>query len=483
MGPYRLARVGALTSLLLLAGCNATGSAAVGTGSATGSTAATSTASSGGAVTVSSASTTSNSGATPSVATISSSSRAGTASVTTTSEAATTGSVMTSTATSVSPATVAGIPTPVLIASNTGAPGGQAATGQNPLGTDAIITVAKKDTPGVVQITNEQVPLGAMGNSSAVPTGVGTGIVIDSQGHILTNDHVVRGAQKLLVTLANGSKEYPATLVGGDSRSDLAVIQVSGANLPPLALGDSSKLQVGQWVIAIGNALALPGGPTVTAGVVGALGRTAEEPPPTSGAPASGQPQGPTPGGPFLFDLIQTDAPINPGNSGGPLVDLNGAVVGINTLGAGSAGPRGIQAQGIGFAIAINTAKKIADQLIASGNVTYAFLGVSAISNTPALAGQYGLPNVPGAAVYTVAPGSPAAQAGIASKDVITMIGGMAITGAGDLQQALTSQKPGAKVSVQWTQASTNTKMSKDLTLTTAPTVATSSTAAGTPTP
>ncbi|MGI8916560.1 MAG: S1C family serine protease, partial [Chloroflexota bacterium] len=179
----------------------------------------------------------------------------------------------------------------------------------------------------------------------------------------------------------------------------------------------------------------------------------------------------------------QTDAPINPGNSGGPLVDLNGAVVGINTLGAGSAGPRGIQAQGIGFAIAINTAKKIADQLIASGNVTYAFLGVSAISNTPALAGQYGLPNVPGAAVYTVAPGSPAAQAGIASKDVITMIGGMAITGAGDLQQALTSQKPGAKVSVQWTQAGTNTKMSKDLTLATAPTVATSSTAAGTPTP
>jgi len=241
--------------------------------------------------------------------------------------------------------------------------------------------------------------------------------------------------------------------------------------LTPLALGDSSKLQVGQWVVAIGNALALPGGPTVTAGVVGALGRTEQEPPPNSspGQPSQGQSQGPTPGGPFLFDLIQTDAPINPGNSGGPLVNLDGQVIGMNTLGAGQAGPRGIQAQGIGFAIAISTAKKIADQLIAQGHVTYAYLGVQIIPNTPALAAQYGLPSVPGAAVYQVAPGSPAEQAGIKSKDVITQIGNTTITSPGDFQLALTTAQPGQKVIVQYVQAGTNQKMSKEVTLTQAP--------------
>jgi serine protease Do len=352
---------------------------------------------------------------------------------------------------------------PSLLASRNGAPAAQTAPGA--LGSDAFITVAKKDTPGVVQITNEQVQLSAMGQSSgqAVPTGVGTGIVMDNQGHILTNDHVVRGAQKLIVTLSNGKKEYPAKLIGGDQRSDLAVVQVTGANIPALTLGDSSKLEVGQWVIAIGNALALPGGPTVTAGVVSALDRTVQEPPIQA---ANGQTSS---AGPYLFDAIQTDAPINPGNSGGPLVTLNGDVVGINTLGAGEAEP-GVQAQGIGFAISINTAKKIADQLIAQGHVTYAFLGVGTIDNTPALAAQYGLPNVPGVAVGSVAPGSPAAQAGIAPKDVITAIGNTQIKSNSDIQLALTEAKPGQQISVTWVQASTNQKVTKTVTLAQAPT-------------
>ena len=354
---------------------------------------------------------------------------------------------------------------PALLASRNGAPAAQSAP--TALGTDAFINVSKKDTPGVVQITNEQVQLGAMGQGSgqAVPTGVGTGIVMDNQGHILTNDHVVRGAQKLIVTLSNGTKEYPATLIGGDQRSDLAVIQVTGANIPALVLGDSSKLQVGQWVIAIGNALALPGGPTVTAGVVSALDRTVQEPAPQS---SSGQPAQSAAGGPFLFDAIQTDAPINPGNSGGPLVDLNGDVVGINTLGAGQAEP-GVQAQGIGFAISINTAKKIADQLISQGHVTYAFLGVRTIDNTPALAAQYGLPTVPGVAVVDVTPGSPAATAGIASKDVIIAIGNTQIKSTSDVQLALTSDKPGDQVSITWVQVGTNQKVTKTVTLTQAP--------------
>ncbi|HEY8744958.1 MAG TPA: trypsin-like peptidase domain-containing protein, partial [Chloroflexota bacterium] len=149
--------------------------------------------------------------------------------------------------------TVAGIPTPLLVPASV-----PLVNGQTTLATDSIINVARKDTPGVVQITNEQVQLGSLAGIQAVPAGVGTGIILDAQGHILTNDHVVRGAQKLVVALASGKQEYPATLVGADPRTDLAVIQVSDVTLSPLALGDSSKLAVGQWVVAIGNALALP---------------------------------------------------------------------------------------------------------------------------------------------------------------------------------------------------------------------------------
>jgi S1-C subfamily serine protease len=311
-----------------------------------------------------------------------------------------------------------------------------------------------------VQITNEQVSLNQFGGGQPVPTGVGTGIVIDNNGDILTNDHVVRGAQKLLVTTANGKQEYPATLVGADPRTDLAVIRVQGAHLTPLPLGNSNNLQVGQWVVAIGNALALPGGPTVTAGVVSALDRTVQE-------PAPGESSGT--GGPYLFDVIQTSAPINPGNSGGPLVDLNGNVVGINTLGAGMAEP-GVQSQGIGFAIAINTAKKIAQELIAKGHVTYAFLGVGTISNTPALAQQYGLPTVPGVAVVEVVPGSPAQQAGIQPKDVITKVGSSAIRSTSDLQKVLTKYQPGQQVTVTWVSDRTGQTITKTVTLATAPT-------------
>ena len=368
---------------------------------------------------------------------------------------------------SASAQTVAGVPTPELVAASAGAPAGQG----SPLAPDSVINVAKKDTPGVVQITNEQVQLGALGNSQTVPTGVGTGIVLDQQGHILTNDHVVRGAQKLLVTLADGSKEYPATLVGADPRTDLAVIQVSSTQLTPLALGDSSKLAVGQWVVAIGNALALPGGPTVTAGVVSALGRTVQEPPIQSGNGQGpvGQTTQATTAGPYLFDVIQTSAPINPGNSGGPLVDLNGKVVGINTLAAGQSEPGGPQAEGIGFAIAINTAKKIADTLMTQGHIDYAYLGVDITTNSPALAQRFGLPNVPGVVVLDLPGGSPSGAAGIQAKDVITAIDGHAITDTSTLSLTLQSYKPGDKITLTWVQASNGQTVSKPVTLGQAP--------------
>lgn len=360
--------------------------------------------------------------------------------------------------------TVAGVPTPELVAAGVGAPAGQGA----PLAPDSVINVAKKDTPGVVQITNEQVQLGALGNSQTVPTGVGTGIVLDNQGHVLTNDHVVRGAQKLVVTLADGAKEYPAKLVGADPRTDLAVIQVSGAQLTPLALGDSGKLAVGQWVVAIGNALALPGGPTVTAGVVSALGRTVQEPPIQSGSAQGSTAQAGT-AGPYLFDVIQTSAPINPGNSGGPLVNLDGQVVGINTLEAGQSEPGGPQAEGIGFAIAINTAKKIADTLMTQGHINYAYLGVDITDNSPALAQRYGVPNVPGVVVLQLPSGSPAGAAGIQPKDVITAIDGHAITDTSTLALTLQSYKPGDKITLTWVQAPNGQKVSKSVTLGQAP--------------
>jgi S1-C subfamily serine protease len=320
-------------------------------------------------------------------------------------------------------------------AAGTPAPAAAPASLTAPLTQETIARVAAGAKPGVVQITNEQQSLRAS-SGALVPAGVGTGFVIDAQGDILTNDHVVDQAQKLQVQTTDG-KTYPATLVGRDPRTDLAVVRVQGAQLPVVPLGDSSKLVVGQWVVAIGNALALDGGPTVTAGVVSALGRTVQE-------PGSGNSNT---GGPFLFDVIQTDAAINPGNSGGPLFDLNGNVVGINTLGAGQAEP-GVQAQGISFAIAIDTARQIADQLIATGKVDHAFMGVGTVPNSPALARRFGLPDKPGMAVTDVQPGGPAAQAGIQPKDVITGFDGQALQQESDLARDLAARKPGDTATV-----------------------------------
>jgi S1-C subfamily serine protease len=299
---------------------------------------------------------------------------------------------------------------------------------------DAIRQVAEKVKPAVVQVTNEQAnPFTQSGSSSQeVPVGVGSGIIYDNQGHILTNAHVVDGAQSLLVSLPDG-RSFQAKLIGSDTRTDLAVIQISGSNLPVAQLGDSSQLQVGDWVVAIGNALALPGGPTVTAGVVSALGRTIQEPSNSQGSAA----------GPFLFDLIQTDAPINPGNSGGPLVNLNGQVVGINTLAAGTAGASGVQAEGIGFAISISTAKPIADQLVATGKVIHPYMGIGYVPLNPAIAAQIGTNVTQGAVIMQVAPGSPAADAGLQTQDVITEINGTPLTGESTLAQIVQSHKPG----------------------------------------
>jgi serine protease Do len=222
---------------------------------------------------------------------------------------------------------------------------------------------------------------------------------------------------------------------------------VHGDNLPVAQLGDSGQLQVGDWVVAIGNALALPGGPTVTQGVVSALGRTVQEP----GAQPGGGPASPgsqsQSAGPFLFDVIQTDAPINPGNSGGPLVNLQGQVVGINTLVAGLAEP-GVQAQGIGFAISIATARPIADQLVQAGQIVHPFIGIQYVPLNPALAARLGVQAQDGMVVGQVVPGSPAAAAGVRQQDIITAIDAQPLQGESALAEAINGHKPGDTITL-----------------------------------
>jgi serine protease Do len=299
----------------------------------------------------------------------------------------------------------------------------------------AITTVANTVRPAVVQITNMQAQVGPFNQGAVVPAGVGSGVIYDTSGHILTNDHVVAGAQQLQVSLPD-KRSFPAQMVGEDPMTDLAVVQISGSNLPIAQLGVSSEMQVGAWVVAIGNALALPGGPTVTQGVVSATGRTVQEPGQT-----------PNTSGPFLFDAIQTDAPINPGNSGGALVNLNGQVIGINTLVATQSEP-GVAAQGIGFAIAIDTAKPIADQLVTTGHAVHPYLGIAYGPLTPSLAVRLGVNTDNGVLVGQVVPGSPAASAGIQPGDVITAVDGQTLDSESALAQALNQHKPGDSITL-----------------------------------
>ncbi len=299
----------------------------------------------------------------------------------------------------------------------------------------AIRDVAQKVKPAVVQITNEQTQVDFFTKHPfTVPAGVGSGVIYDSQGHILTNDHVVEGAQTLLVSLPDG-RSFKAKVVGADPLTDLAVLQISGSNLPIAEIGDSRQLQVGDWVVAIGNALALPGGPTVSAGVVSALGRTVQEPGDSTST------------GPYLFDVIQTDAPINPGNSGGPLVNLAGQVIGLNTMVAGQAEP-GVQAQGIGFAISMAAAKPVADQLVATGKVVHASLGIQYVPLSPSIAFQLGIQQTEGIIVADVVAASPADDAGIRPRDVITAVDSVSLKSDADFAQFMSQHKPGDAITL-----------------------------------
>jgi serine protease Do len=250
--------------------------------------------------------------------------------------------------------------------------------------------------------------------------GLGSGFVMDRNGYILTNNHVVEDADQIRVKLANG-KEYDGKVVGRDPKTDLALVKINGASdLHPLQMGNSDDLKVGSWVMAVGSPFGLE--QTVTAGIVSAKGRVIGS-------------------GPY-DDFIQTDASINPGNSGGPLINMKGEVVGINTAIIASG-------QGIGFAIPINMAKEIAPQLQEKGHVTRGWLGVSIQEVTPELAKSFGLKEKKGALVSQVFSGSPAEKAGIEQGDVIVEFDGKAIADSKDLPRIVASTPVGKTVTIK----------------------------------
>ncbi|MBV9043335.1 MAG: trypsin-like peptidase domain-containing protein [Acidimicrobiia bacterium] len=271
--------------------------------------------------------------------------------------------------------------------------------------------------------------------------GAGTGIVLTPDGELLTNAHVVNGATSIKVTVGNDTQSHDASLIGINRNADLALVKINGvSNLPTAQLGSSSDLKVGDSVIAIGNALNLQGGMTVTEGIVSALNRSID-----AGEPGNGSES--------LSGLIQTDAAINPGNAGGPLVNAAGQVVGINTATSGDA-------QNIGFAIAIDKAKPVIDQLRKGGSSTSgsstdqtgrAFLGVSVTD------GQTG------ALVEQVDPSTPAGKAGIQQGDEIISLGGQQVQSAADLTTVMQSHKPGDKVTVTFLRG--QSQQSADVTL------------------
>ena len=286
------------------------------------------------------------------------------------------------------------------------------------------VEVVKLLKPSVVHIANDQVVTGMF--SQPMPrSGVGSGVVLDDKGRILTNNHVIQGAQSVTATLSDG-RSYPASVVGTDGKTDLAVIQIEAVKLDPARLGDSKTLEVGEDVIAVGHALGLKGGPTVSKGVVSALGRTIEIDNQRS-----------------MVDLIQTDASINPGNSGGPLANSKGEVIGINTaIIQGS--------NGIGFAINIDDAKIIVKQLIQNGIVNRGFIGISPFNVTDSIREQLDLPVAEGVIIARVIEGFAAESAGLQVEDVIVRLGGIEINNAGDLSKFLISHLPGETITVEF---------------------------------
>ncbi len=277
------------------------------------------------------------------------------------------------------------------------------------------IAVYRKNIASVVNITSRVMTFDFF--YGLVPQeGQGSGFVIDKEGHILTNYHVIAEARQVEVTLHN-HKKYKATIVGTDKSHDLAIVQIKAPDLQPMTLGDSTNLQVGQKVYAIGNPFALAG--TLTQGIVSSIRQVRE------------------PDGLEIEEAIQTDAAINPGNSGGPLLNRHGEVIGINTMIASSVG----QSAGIGFAIPINTAKAVINDLVTLGRVRRPALGVHTIPIDPETADELGLATDYGLLIIQSVPGGAADRAGLRGGSERAYLGNIPITIGGDLIVAINGER------------------------------------------
>lgn len=297
----------------------------------------------------------------------------------------------------------------------------------------AISTVADKVSPSVVSIVTNVVTQSIFGSSEG--QAAGTGIIVSRDGYILTNKHVIEGANKVEIFLSDGTSYEDVRIVGADPLNDVAYLKINGvSNLTPATLGDSSTIRVGQEVVAIGNSLGQYQN-TVTSGVISGKGR------PVSAGNETGSSTE------TLTDLIQTDAAINPGNSGGPLLNLSGQVIGINTAVAANA-------QGIGFAIPINSAKGTLKSVLAGKTVQRAYLGVRYVALSAETAKQYSLSVRQGAYVISndsspaVEAGGPAAKAGVQEKDIITKVNGIDVGPRGSVLSLIGEYAPGDTVTL-----------------------------------
>jgi S1-C subfamily serine protease len=286
---------------------------------------------------------------------------------------------------------------------------------------ESIVNAVEKVSKSVVNIASVRMMQDQLFRVFPVQ-GVGSGIIIDDKGHILTNNHVIDGTDRLRVTLGD-SKQVSAKVVGTDEETDLAVVRAEpleinsndAVKFQPVNLGNSEELKVGQIVMAVGNPFGLTGGPTVTAGIISSLNRNVQF--------ENG-----------ILELVQTDAAINPGNSGGPLINTKGEVVAINTAKI----PYG---QGIGFAVPINTVKSILNDLVENGHVTRPWLGISTVKLNPRIASFYRLPLVHGALIVNVEPYSPADNAGLRRGDIIEEIDGNKIESPSQISSYIRKKK------------------------------------------
>ncbi len=287
-----------------------------------------------------------------------------------------------------------------------------------------LTTIVKKVSESVVNVSTVRMMRDAFLHVHPVQ-GMGSGVIIDDAGYVITNFHVIAGASQVTVTLSDGSRPS-GKIVGFDSSTDLALIKIDGNGLKAVELGDSDKLMAGQLAIAIGNPFGLVlKGPTVTVGVVSATGRTIQ---------AENN---------VYENLIQTDAAINPGNSGGPLLDGEGRLIGINSAMIP-------YAQGIGFAIPVNMVKQIAEDLVKFGKVMKPWIGIVGLSNSEGIASYYGLPTPKGVIIARIVVGGPAHGAGLRPNDIITELDGKRVNAMEDLLGIVKKKKINETVEIEF---------------------------------